>query len=322
MRKKKGNLLQRTMALLLSVVLAAGMALDAYPLTALAQENAGGGYNAAEESVIGNTVTEEATEQESEEKDNVPGSGEKDSVPESGEKDNIPESEEKDSVPESGEKDNVPESGEDTQESDGEESAADSEAEITGDTEESEETEKPVENPAAAEEDGVSEQAGDDIASGTDWTIDKDGKLTIQSDAGMADWVNDENYDDNNQKIETVELLTGVTRITSNAFSESSLADITIPSSVIAIETQAFSYSDLTNITIPESVTSIGGRAFARCGRLESVTVLGETPATIDEKVFEYCKFEGEGKRGIEVPEGFADAWLCGRKSFQVKGAG
>lgn len=45
MRKKKGNLLQRTMALLLSVVLAAGMALDAVPLTALAQENAGGGIN-------------------------------------------------------------------------------------------------------------------------------------------------------------------------------------------------------------------------------------------------------------------------------------
>ena len=43
MRKKKGNLLQRTMVVLLSVVLAAGMALDAYPLTALAQENAGGG---------------------------------------------------------------------------------------------------------------------------------------------------------------------------------------------------------------------------------------------------------------------------------------
>ena len=189
MRKKKGNLLQIAMALLLSVVLITGMALDAVPLTVMAQENAGEGYNAAEESVIGNTVMEEVTEQESGEKDNVPESGEKDNVPESGEKDNVPESEEKDSVPESEEKDNVQESREDTQESDGEETAADSEAETTGDTEESEETE----NPAAAEEDGVSEQAGDDIASGTDWTIDKDGKLTIQSDAGMEDWVNNEN---------------------------------------------------------------------------------------------------------------------------------
>ena len=43
MRKRKGNLLQRTMALLLSAALIAGMALEAVPLTVLAQENVGGG---------------------------------------------------------------------------------------------------------------------------------------------------------------------------------------------------------------------------------------------------------------------------------------
>ena len=43
MRKRKGNLLQRTMASLLSAVLITGMALDAVPLTVLAQENVGGG---------------------------------------------------------------------------------------------------------------------------------------------------------------------------------------------------------------------------------------------------------------------------------------
>ena len=45
MNEKKGNLLQRTVALLLSVVLAAGMALDAVPLTVMAQENAGNGIH-------------------------------------------------------------------------------------------------------------------------------------------------------------------------------------------------------------------------------------------------------------------------------------
>ena len=271
MRKKKGNLLQRTVALLLSVVLAAGMALDAYPLTALAQENAGGGYNAAEESVSGNTVTEEATEQESEKKDNVP------------------------------------ESGEDTQESDGEETAADSEAETTGDTEESEETEKPVENPAAAEEDGVSEQAGDDIASGTDWTIDKDGKLTIASDTGMTNWEGDENHYGNKKIIETVELLDGVTFIKESAFFESSLTAITIPSSVTKIEDGAFWGSQsLTNITIPESVTSMGWAVFEHCESLESVTVLRENPAEIGENVFTYCKFVTGNEKGIKVPEGTA----------------
>lgn len=43
MRKRKGNLLQGIMASLLSAVLITGMALDAVPLTVLAQENSGGG---------------------------------------------------------------------------------------------------------------------------------------------------------------------------------------------------------------------------------------------------------------------------------------
>ncbi len=43
MRKRKGNLLQRIMASMLSAVLIAGMVLDAVPLTVLAQENSGGG---------------------------------------------------------------------------------------------------------------------------------------------------------------------------------------------------------------------------------------------------------------------------------------
>ena len=282
MRKKKGNLLQRTVALLLSVVLAAGMALDAVPLTVMAQENAGGGYNAAEESVSGNTVTEEVTEQESEKKDNVP------------------------------------ESREDTQESDGEETAADSEAETTGDTEESEETEKPVENPAAAEEDGVSEQAGDDIASGTDWTIDKDGKLMIASDTGMTKWVNDVNHSGNKKKITTVELLDGVTCIPFYAFEASSLTAITIPSSVTEIQDHSFTCStSLTNITIPENVTSIGTGAFMLCENLESVTVLREIPAEIGERVFDTCKFETDNAKGIKVPEGTAADYKAAWEGWQ-----
>ena len=82
----------------------------------------GGGYNPAEESVIGNTVTEEATETESGEKESIPGSEEG------------------------------------TQESDGEETAADSVVKKTEDTEEPEDAKKSVENPAAEGQDGVSEQ--------------------------------------------------------------------------------------------------------------------------------------------------------------------
>ena len=52
MRKRKGNLLQRIMASMLSAVLIAGMVLDAVPLTVLAQENSGGGYNVTRHFVV------------------------------------------------------------------------------------------------------------------------------------------------------------------------------------------------------------------------------------------------------------------------------
>ncbi len=53
MRKRKGNLLQRTMASLLSAVLITGMALDAVPLTVLAQENVGGGITRQRKASLG-----------------------------------------------------------------------------------------------------------------------------------------------------------------------------------------------------------------------------------------------------------------------------
>ena len=158
----------------------------------------GGGYNAAEESVIGNTVTEEVTEQES---------------------------------------------GEGTQESDGEETAADSAVEKT------EDTEKPVENSAAegqekpagpAAEDegagmtgsngvqpdepaalqkavraaGAAAQSEDNIASGEGWTLSADGKLTIESDTGMAGWSSAKETEDlvlQRNNVTTVEINESVT---------------------------------------------------------------------------------------------------------------
>ena len=53
MRKRKGNLLQRTMASLLSAVLITGMALDAVPLTVLAQENVWGGITRQRKASLG-----------------------------------------------------------------------------------------------------------------------------------------------------------------------------------------------------------------------------------------------------------------------------
>lgn len=132
-----------------------------------------------------------------------------------------------------------------------------------------------------------------DIASGTDWVLDADGKLTISSDAGMTDWTKSTDLRKNKQNTKTVELLDGVTKIASNSFAECwELADVTIPSSVIEIEGYTFIGDDyLTNIMIPDSVTKIGDSAFYNCGGLESVTVLGENPAEIGPDIFGGCKF-------------------------------
>ena len=516
MRKKKGNLLQRTMALLLSVVLAAGMALDAYPLTALAQENAGGGYNAAEESVSGNTVTEEESGAEAGGEETgadsaveQPGDGDTEEAGETKKPAESPVPEGQDG--ESGQKQQAAEDEEDTSSNDqqldgtaakrqvmgtadvaaqagelvsGEGWMLDTDGKLTIETQNgiikwadfnsmgtnayvndiktveiksgvgsihnysfagcsqltgvtipdsvtdirssafwlctnltsieipdsvtvigesvfedcsslesitglggvtkinkrafanctglkeitlpagltqigeiafrectnlesvimqgdtpptlSDPTDvfqrcyfvsnkvkgiKVPEGTAKAYKeawtkwadyitDGTDGTEDEFLASGTDWTLDKDGKLTIASDIGMENWEGDENHSDNKKKIKTVELLDGVTFIKWNALAESSLTDITIPSSVTKIEDHAFTGSgSLTNITIPESVTTIGASAFRFCRSLESVTMLGEIPAAIDGNVFGSCKFETDGTKGIKVPKGTAEIY-------------
>ncbi len=283
MRKKKGNLLQRKMALLLSVVLAAGMALDALPLTALALENAGRGYNAAEEGVSENAVTEEETGADS-------------------------------AVEDSGD----------------------------GDTEEAGESKKPAENPVAEEQDGEPEQkqpaaeneesiSGNDlqpdkaavqrkvmqaelVASGTGWTLDADGTLTIESDAGMADWCSlreDKFYiHPHEAKVITVEIADGVTTIGQNAFMRcTNMPGITLPQSVTSIGKSAFQSSGLTSIVIPENVVSWEKNVFLNCTDLKSVRIPSGI-TSIEESVFCGCP----SLETLEIPENVTE---IGRDAFQ-----
>lgn len=74
-----------------------------------------------------------------------------------------------------------------------------------------------------------------DIASGTDWTLDADGKLTITSDAGMTDWKG--NRSTYKSDVITIEISDGVSSIPNSAFTEC---------------------RSLTAVAIPETVTSIG----------------------------------------------------------------
>ena len=304
-RKRKGNLLQRIMASLLSAVLIAGMALEAVPLAALAQEMPGGGYNLAEESVVENPVTEEAAE------------------------------------PESKEKESIPESGEGAQESDGEKKEVDPATEKTEDTEEPGETKKPVENPAAEGQDGVSEQESSAEEEGTDitdsngvqpekpaapqkavraaraavqaeeitpvtgegWAIDKDGKLTIESDAGMDNWGNYKEGSTNPHKssVNTVEINEAVTYLANNAFSQcENLSSVAIPNSVTSIGRGALSHcKSLTSINVPAGVQRIEDGTFAHCKSLPSID-LPDSVTSIGSEAFWECGSLAE----IEIPSG------------------
>lgn len=166
----------------------------------------------------------------------------------------------------------------------------------------------------------------DRAPSGKDWGFDADGKLTISSAAGMADWIaNGGNYRTNVRNAEiqgevtsiessvfggcvnmrSVILPDSVTSIGGGAFSGCmSLESITIPGNVTSIGNNAFTGCvGLKSITIPGSVISIGDNAFYNCG-LKEITVLGETPPTIGKNVFNMCLFADKNEQGIRVPEG------------------
>ncbi len=222
-----------------------------------------------------------------------------------------------------------------------------------------------------------------DIASGTDWVLDADGKLTISSNAGMTDWITKrESY---KEYVISVEISGGVSNIGERAFYEcsnlasvsipasvgnidnwafhscgslksvtipalvstigqcaflgcSSLESVTIPEGVERIEglafwqctslesimlpesvtyigNGAFQETSLKSITIPERVTEIGQVAFRNCTSLAEVTMLGGTPPTIGDNVFQNCKFVTDNKKGIQVPSDeestYKEAWTA-----------
>lgn len=135
--------------------------------------------------------------------------------------------------------------------------------------------------------------------------------------------------DDNLTEV-TAEMLDGITKIRSYAFSYctrlssvtipnivtsigggafyncTSLTSITIPNNVTSISYSAFyRCTSLTSVTIPNSVTSIGDDAFRFNGNLESVTVKATTPPTLGFAVF----LNGSSNLVIYVPAESVDAY-------------
>lgn len=81
-----------------------------------------------------------------------------------------------------------------------------------------------------------------------------------------------------------------VTSIANNAFRNTPVRSVTIPSTVTSIGGFAFYYcTSLTSITIPNSVTSIGESAFAYCTSLTNIT-LPNNLSRIENCAFQDCK--------------------------------
>ena len=118
-------------------------------------------------------------------------------------------------------------------------------------------------------------------ASGTDWTLDDNGLLTIESDAGMTNWNgNRKSYDSD---VKSVVIKSGVTSIVVSAFyGLSNLKSIEIPNTVTGIGDRAFyNCISLTDINIETSsrMTSIGDYAFRDCDSLTGMTIPPSVPA-------------------------------------------
>lgn len=91
-----------------------------------------------------------------------------------------------------------------------------------------------------------------------------------------------------------------VTSIGDDAFSGSSLAQVTLPGSIVSIGENAFSHcTDLTSIALPTSLETIGEYAFYNAGALTSVT-LPAGVTHIGSFAFAYCR----GLTSVTLPDG------------------
>lgn len=153
------------------------------------------------------------------------------------------------------------------------------------------------------------------MAQGKDWTLDDTGTLTITSQEGMNDWVqNGRKENDNLSEVKNIVIQDGVTTIPDNAFNGcGNLGSVSIPDAVTSIGDSVFAgASSLGKVTLPPNLQSIGDGAFSGCSSLEKVVMQGTTPpASIGDSVFDGCKFvtDTANTEGIVVPPGSGDAY-------------
>lgn len=85
-----------------------------------------------------------------------------------------------------------------------------------------------------------------------------------------------------------IDFLSNIDRILTNAFFNTSIDTIEIPSNIIAIEEDAFDSSKLHSCVISEGLTHILGSAFYHCEQLENI-VIPKTVQWFGDFVFDQC---------------------------------
>lgn len=102
-----------------------------------------------------------------------------------------------------------------------------------------------------------------------------------------------------------LEYFTGLTTVEEAFYGCTSLADVTLPSTLTSVGDYAFQETALTSIDIPSGVTAIGQDAFRSCSSLASVTVNATTPPTLGTDAFSGTSRD----LAIYVPAASVDAY-------------
>ena len=152
-----------------------------------------------------------------------------------------------------------------------------------------------------------SNAAGGEIPnSNLTWTLDGNGKLTIEGTGAMPNWSGTASvpwYSSRNS-ITSVVIKSGVTTIAPYAFrSHGYITSISIPNTVTSIGTYSFqNCTRLTTLTIPNSVTYIGSYAFTSCTGLTTLT-LSSNLTEIGNDAFKTCK----ALTSVSIPNGVTE---------------
>ncbi len=151
---------------------------------------------------------------------------------------------------------------------------------------------------------------------GTDWELSVDGLLTIQSDAGLQNWIvwrdtfDQDFYIEIGRKVKKslvkkVIIANGVTEIVDHAFTaNTNMSEVQIPDTVIKIGKEAFRQcNSLTEIKLPSNLQELGDLAFAN-SKITKITI----PEKV--KVIPVECFYNNPLTSITIPAGITEIQL------------